>query len=126
MVMVVAALLAMVAYPSYTDHVKKARRMDAMDALLYVQHLQERWRASHPSYSGSLADIGYPAEGSTGGHYDIVIADDPEPSSVAFRATATARAESSQATDSPCVTMSISVDARNPRGLKEPVDCWRR
>ncbi len=131
-VVVIVAILAAIAYPAYTSYVQKARRADAMDALMHVQNLQERHRASNPVF-GALGDIGYPGVEATGaqagtalsndGHYRIAVT---SPTATGFTATATAIG--SQAADTDCATLSIVVNANNPRGDKQSTgggNCWR-
>jgi len=62
--MVVVALigvLAAIAVPAYREYAYKARRADAKNALIALQLQQERWRASNPSYTATLADLNWRA-----------------------------------------------------------------
>lgn len=127
MAVAIVAVLAVIAYPSYTGHVQKARRADAMDALLYIQHLQEKYRASNPQY-GTLAQIGYPGATVTSGvsgqgHYTLTVT-----GNTAVGYTATAIATGTQVADAGCATLSILVSAANPRGDRQSTGgdiCWR-
>lgn len=126
-VVVIVAILAAIAYPSYTGYIRKARRADAMDALMYLQHLQEKHRASHSQY-GTLAEIGYPGASSPPvlsgeGHYALTVTDN-----TALGFTATASAIGVQTSDIGCATLSIVVNASNPRGDRQATGgevCWR-
>ena len=50
----IIGIIASVAYPSYQENMAAGRRTDAMNSLLQLQMLQEKWRASHTSYSSVL------------------------------------------------------------------------
>lgn len=122
-VVVILGILAAVAYPSYLDYIQRSRRADAYDALLYVQTLQEKWRANNALYSAVLADIGFPGATSNEGFYTIAIA--ANPSGVAYTVTAAAVSGTSQASDTGCTTLTLTISAANPRGAKTPAGCWR-
>ena len=47
----VVGLLTAVAWPSFMESVRKSRRSEALAAMAAIQQAQERWRASHPSYT---------------------------------------------------------------------------
>lgn len=124
-VVAIIAVLAAIAAPAYQDYIRKARRADGMDALLLVQNLQERYRANNSSY-GTLAEIGYTGTTSLEDHYTIAVLGSPAPSATGYVVTATGRND--QANDSECSAganvLKITVNAANPRGLKEPTACW--
>jgi type IV pilus assembly protein PilE len=120
-VVVIVAVLATIAFPSYQNYVRKARRSDAFDSLLYIQNLQEKWRANHTTY-GTMANIGASAN-SNEQFYTLAIAGN---TATAYTATATAAAGTSQASDTGCTALTITVNAANPRGLKGPAACWQR
>lgn len=122
-VVVILGILAAVAYPSYLDYIQRSRRSDAYDALLYVQTLQEKWRANNALYGATLAGIGFPGTTSNEGYYTIAIA--ANPSGVAYTVTAAAVSGTSQASDSGCTTLTLTISAANPRGAKTPATCWR-
>ncbi|MFA5495975.1 MAG: type IV pilin protein [Porticoccaceae bacterium] len=119
-VVLIVAILAAIAYPAYREYIHRARRADALDAMLHIQNLQEKWRASHPAY-GSLELIGYPGGDSPAGHYRLVTS---RAGATGYSITATAVGV--QTGDSECATMTLVVDAANPRGLKSPAKCWHR
>lgn len=123
----IIALLAAIAYPSYMDSIRKSRRADAMDAVLYVQQLQEKYRANNPDF-GSLTEIGYPNGGvppvySTDGYYTITTTGPSN--ATAYTVTAAAVAGKSQAADTGCTSLTLTVSAANPKGVKAPATCWR-
>ncbi|MEZ0153241.1 MAG: type IV pilin protein [Candidatus Reddybacter sp.] len=119
-VIAIVAILAAVAYPSYLNSIRTARRADAMDAVLTLQNLQEKWRASNTTY-GTLAEIGGDAA-STDGHYTIGVSGN---TATAYVLTATPTG--SQAADTRCATMTLTVSAGSPRGVKDGTsgDCWK-
>ncbi|HET9644109.1 MAG TPA: type IV pilin protein, partial [Burkholderiaceae bacterium] len=56
-VVVIVVILARVALPSYQSSVRKARRADAVDATTSILQVQERCRASQPTYAGSVSAL---------------------------------------------------------------------
>lgn len=50
----IVSIIASIAYPSYQESVASGRRTDAINSLLQLQMLQEKWRANHTSYTGTL------------------------------------------------------------------------
>ena len=119
-VVAIVGVLASIAFPSYQDSVRKARRADAFDALLHILNLQEKRRANNSTY-GTLAQIGFSGTTSTEGWYTIAIAN---PAAVGYVATATAVAGSTQARDSACTVLTLTVSAATPRGNRTPAACW--
>jgi len=119
-VIAIVAILAAVAYPSYLDSIRAARRADAVDTLLTLQNLQEKYRANNTTY-GTMLQIGGSAA-SSDGHYTVAVAGN---TAVAYTLTATATGD--QASDSSCATMTLTVSAANPRGLRggTSADCWK-
>jgi len=109
----VVAILAAIAIPSYLDSVRKSRRSEAATALMQVQQAQERWRASNPSYSDDLADLGL-SDSTPADRYAISIAAATEEQSdaaldmgAAYVAMAYAESDSSQANDATCRRMAV-------------------
>ena len=124
----VVAILAAIALPSFQESVIKARRSDGLDALLYVQQLQEKYRANHTDF-GTLIEIGYAAAApalSSDGYYTVTTTG--EGSGTAYTVTAAAVAGKSQVSDTSnpvnCTTLTLTVTATNPRGVKAPAQCW--
>lgn len=100
--MAVAAILAATALPSFQSPLFKARRSDGISALHQLHMSQERWRSEHTGYADAAA-LKHPTT-SPLGHYRLAISD---ASAQGF--TATASAQGSQAGDSACQVMRISV-----------------
>ena len=99
----VASILSSVAYPSFLGSLCKARRSDALVALVQVQAAQERWRFNHRSYA-SLSELGV-RTASSAGHYTLeVLSADEDRYEVVARATGT------QARDSACRTLKMTLD----------------
>ena len=126
-VLAILGVIAALAVPSYIDSVRKARRSDAGDALLFVQQLQEKYWASNGEF-GTLDEIDYPNGDdaqvySSEGYYQITTTGDG--SLTAYTATAAAVAGTSQAADTGCTTLTLTVTAANPRGVRAPATCWR-
>ena len=133
-VLAIIGILAAIAYPNYMDSVIKGRRADAGDALLYIQQLQEKYRANHIDF-GTLSEIGYGADAteySTDGYYVMTTTGDG--SSTAYTIKAVAKTGTSQASDTgnpvDCKTLTLTVNVTNPRGFKgstnvgDGTKCW--
>ena len=116
--MFIIAILATIVVPAYQDYVRKARLADALDSLMYIQNLQEKWRANNATY-GSLANIGFTGSTSTDGYYGLAVS-----GAGATGYVVTATAQGSQASDTGCTSITLTVNAANPRGLKAPAACW--
>jgi type IV pilus assembly protein PilE len=120
----IAAVVAAVAYPSYMAQVRKSRRTDAVVALMQVEQAQERWRGANPAYA---AELGAPPQGlglgsaSAGGYYTLSLS---EADAAGYAVTATAVAGRSQAEDSGCTTLGVTV--RHGDALRTPAQCWSR
>ena len=113
----VVAILAAIALPSYQDYVRRARRSDGKEALLRVQIEQEKWRTNNSSYTSTLSDLGLTSP-SVEGYYTIAIA--AGANGISFTATATATG--SQASDSGCTPLTLTVAAAGE--TKGPAGCW--
>lgn len=100
----ILGILASIAIPSYQSYMRKSRRADALVALSRIQLAEEKWRANNPSY-GSLASIGVSAN-SDQGYYSLSVTN---PSATSYVATANAVSGSSQASDTGCTSMTITV-----------------
>lgn len=127
---VIVAILASIAYPSYMSQVRKSRRSDAVQALSQVQQAQERWRANYTTYSAVLANtavspalpngLGVSAT-TSGGYYTLAISSN---TSTGYVATATAVSGTSQASDTNCTTLTVTV--ANGSAVNTPTACWSK
>lgn len=118
---IVVGILAAIALPAYQEQVRKARRADAYDALLLVQNLQEKWRASNSAYNDSLADLGFGDAVSRQGHYSLAL---EGASATGYTVRANATEKGGQSRDIGCTAIALAVDTGNPRGARTPPDCW--
>lgn len=115
-VVAVIAILAAIAVPSYQEFVRKARRADGKEALVRLQIEQEKWRTNNATYTGTLSNLGL-TSASTEGRYTIAITAN---SATGFTATATGTG--SQASDSGCTVLTLTVAAGGE--TKTPAACW--
>ena len=127
-VLAIIAILASIAYPSYVNSIVKGRRADAGDALLYIQSLQEKYRANNTSF-GTLAEIGYPGAVVNGGTSSdgFYVLTGTNVSATSYTATANGTTTTqSRDTSNPvnCTILTLTVAAANPRGTKAPSACW--
>lgn len=104
---VIVGILGSIAYPAYMNSVRKGRRSEAVGALTALQQSQERWRASHTSYSGALTDLGGTAT-TANGYYGVAIE-----SSDATGYVLAATAAGSQANDTNCTKMRLQIAGGN-------------
>ncbi len=103
----VAGLLATVAMPSFVDAVRKTRRSEAFAAMSAIQQAQERWRASHPSYTAAWADLAA-SSATPRGYYTLSISTPASPDDrIGYDLVATAAR--SQVEDTPCKRMAIEL-----------------
>jgi len=125
-VVIVVAILATVAYPSFVDQMRRAKRSDGKESLLRVQIEQEKWRSNHSAYSGTLGGANCGAVDATGlclsatsaeGYYAIAVT-----TSSATGFTATADPQGSQASDSDCDPLVLTVAAGGE--TRGPAGCW--
>lgn len=119
-VVAIIGVISAIAYPAFTNTLRQARRADAYDSLMYLQNLQEKFRASNTSY-GTLTQSTFPGTTSNGGFYTIAVS---SPSATGYVSTATAVTGTTQADDSGCTMLILTVNATNPRGLRTPAACW--
>ncbi|MEK8050465.1 type IV pilin protein [Ideonella sp. DXS22W] len=119
-VLAVIALLAAVAWPSYNASVRKSRRVDAYEAVLRIQQAQERWRGLQPSYTAALSDLSQSAN-SPAGYYTLALS---AASETAYTITATAVSGRSQASDTGCTALTVTVT--RGQAVNGQPDCWSR
>src|SRR6201989_3041139 len=55
----VGAILASIAIPTYSNNIRKSRRTEARTAVLDAASREERYFATHNTYSITPADVGY-------------------------------------------------------------------
>ncbi|WP_006786796.1 type IV pilin protein [Thiorhodospira sibirica] len=113
----VIAIIAAIAIPSYANYVRKSKRADAHTALLRIQLEQEKWRANNASY-GTLVNIGV-SENSPEGYYTLTITNT---SATGYTATANAKAGTSQANDTGCTGIVLTLNASGE--TRTPATCW--
>lgn len=118
--LVVVSVLAAIAFPSYQSSVRKARRSDAFDAAVAVQQAQERFRSNNTSYGTTLTAISQSAT-SKGGYYTASLSG---ASGTGYTLTLTAVTGKSQASDSGCTAMTVTVSNGSP--AYTPATCWSR
>ncbi|BAL25515.1 type IV pilin protein [Azoarcus sp. KH32C] len=122
--MVVVAILAAVAIPSYMDSIRKSRRADATTSLTKLQLAQETWRLNHSTYTGTLSDLGLTST-SSDGYYTIGITSGTA-SATGYTATAAAVSGKSQANDSGCTTITLTVSSGGNTISNTPATCWSK
>lgn len=132
--MIVVALigiLAAVALPSYFGSLRKTRRADAVAMTSQIQQAQERWRATCPSYATLIptANAGDCVTGTSGlaiaavagARYTYALS---AVSATGYTLTATAVAGGSQASDTGCTALVMTVTAGV--AVQTPAQCWSR
>jgi len=126
--MAVFGILSVIAIPSYQGYVDKSRRSDGKAALIDLQLNMEKQRGSCITYATAISAINDCATGkikvpttSVDGKYTIsIVAASSTGNSYKILADATGV----QTRDTGCDPLSITVNNVNPKGLKEPVNCW--
>jgi len=132
-VVAIIGIIAGIAYPAYQDYVTRARRTDGKNILLSTQLAQEKWRASNPSYTSDLTDLGFTAVSgkfwSSDGHYNITVSGT---SGTAYILTATAPSTSIQFSDLDCRSLVIneqsdktSINSSGTVANTTSTTCWR-
>lgn len=105
----IVALLITVALPIYQDSIHKGRRSDAFAAVSAIQLAQERWRANNAAYATSLNDLAVTAPAL----YSFTISAPPAPATLSNGYVITATGTGSQASDSRCQSLGISIVGGN-------------
>jgi type IV pilus assembly protein PilE len=115
----IAAVLLRLALPGFEGALHKVRRVEAIAALAELQLAQERWRANSASYAGpdALPQLGMgsinTAQVTAGGQYQLQI---EAATTGGYSATATARAGSTQARDTRCHVLRVTLSANGALG----------
>lgn len=128
----IIGILASIAYPSYMSQVRKSRRSDAVQALSQLQQAQERWRANNVAYSSDVSSSGTGLKlvtsttvassyNTTAGYYTIAIS---SPTTTGYVATATAVGGTSQASDTGCTPLTVTLT--NGNAVNSPPECWSK
>ncbi|MEM4724520.1 MAG: type IV pilin protein [Candidatus Hadarchaeum sp.] len=128
-VVAIVAILAAVAIPSYLNYVRESRRSDAHSALLKVQLDQEKYRSGCTQYAGTLvggtmsdcSGLGWANNNTPDGYYTIRLSDE---STTGYTATATAVTGSSQASDTGCTSIVLTMS--NGNTTTTPAACWKK
>lgn len=130
----IVGILASIAYPSYLSQVLKSRRSEAVAMISQIQQAQERWRANCPFYANSISapapSAGQcPTDLSKG--LNIGTVSDARytyglsnVSATTYTMTATAIAGSSQASDTGCTVLAVTVT--NGSAANTPPACWSK
>jgi type IV pilus assembly protein PilE len=104
----IIGILAATAYPSFQAPVFKVRRTDGVTALMHLQMSQERWRSGHANYA-QLSELNAGAVSSMR-YYALSVT---EATASGFSAVATGTG--SQAADSVCKVLRITVNEGDTR-----------
>jgi type IV pilus assembly protein PilE len=129
-VIAIIGTLAAIAIPSYTKYSQKARRADAKTSLLAIQQAQSKLRANCRYYgqgfgtetcgaNAAASVIAHPGT-TPEGYYTLTLTG---ASGIGYTATANGSG-GVQASDTGCVTLTLTVSAANPDGLRAPATCW--
>jgi len=126
--MAIFGILAAIAVPSYTGYVDKSRRSDGKAALMELQLNMDKQRGSCATYASAIDTTTDCATGkikvsatSVDGHYNIsIVAASSTGNSFKILADPTGP----QTRDTGCDPLSITVNNVNPKGLREPANCW--
>lgn len=119
----IVGILAAVAYPSFQSQIRTSRRADAIDIAGAVQQRQERHRANNPGYAADIATLGMASGLSPRGYYTAATAAG-SPAATGYTVTVNANSGTSQAGDSACTSMTITVVAATL--TYAPSGCWSR
>jgi type IV pilus assembly protein PilE len=140
--LVVIGVLAAVAYPSFQSQVRKSRRSEAFTALAQLQQAQERYRSGQPGYADNTLLTAAPTASPPGlglaattpsNYYDIAIVS-VDSDGTGYIAKADAHSGTSQASDSGCTTLVVSMyrgqvtygAGSTTRPLSDSNKCWAR
>lgn len=127
-VVVLVGILAMVAVPAFNNSLDKSRRADGHAALVGLQLEMEKYRGNCALFPTAIdtgddcanRKIEYSTT-SQEGFYNLSVVSASSTGN-AFKILADPTGVQAQDTD--CDPLSITVNNTNPKGLKEPADCW--
>lgn len=131
-VVVILGILTMVAYPAWQGSVQQTRRADAQTAAVSIQLAQENFRGNCPFYAQNLgttntcgtsagtSTVNAPSV-STEGHYAMSIQAN---SATGNAYTIVATPQGTQASDTDCSPMTLTISPANPGGVRAPANCW--
>lgn len=122
-VIVIIAVLASMAIPGYRRYVVRSNRTDATVALMRVLAAQEKFYLQNNAYAPDVATLRV-AGTSDQGLYALSIA--PGAGNQSYTATAAPVAGKSQASDTKCLSFTITdIGVRNVTGPDGQAVCWR-
>lgn len=124
----IAAILGTAAVPGFMSQVRKARRWDAMVSIVRIQQSQERWRGSNATYADAVTTLAAVDASLTASseraYYTLATAATEDAPGSGYSVTATAVAGASQASDTQCTRLSVTVSGN---GIAyAPENCWSR
>ena len=128
-VVAIVGILAAVAIPTFAEQIRKSRRSEAMQTIGQLQLRQERWRASHSTYTSTLSDIGGVAT-LPSGYYTIALSTPATAGGCTCSASScyamTATAVNAQASDTRCATLVLSNRCGTVTKTSTPAgnQCW--
>ena len=126
-VVAIVAILAAIAYPSFIGSVRKSRRADAFDFITRIQQAQERWRANNSFYTKTLSNLQIASNITSNGYYELEVDVPIDEKAAASEYTITAKAIGSQAADSKCPKLTLTVTGGNLKyGPPGSEACWSR
>ena len=120
-VLALIAVLATLALPSYQGVVRKSRRAEAQAALLELVLRQERWRADHPEYAPSAADLGAAGPRDRSARYYRIEVVDSTSTTFTVRAEAVAGRGQEHDRQGEVMCSPLEIDQSRRR---LPVGCW--
>ena len=125
----IIGILAAVALPSYQDSVRASKRADGKVSILSLQLAQAKFRGNCAKFASALGTantcstqtIKHSAT-SKEGYYTLALSGTTGSWGNTYVITATA--QGSQTSDTGCTSLTLTVNATNPDGLKAPAACW--
>lgn len=126
-VLAIIGVLATIAVPSFQDTMRAGKRSDAIAATLSLQLAQEKFRGNCALYADTLGGAANSCADQTITHDSTskekyYVLKMSVVSGNGYKITATP--QGTQAHDSDCNPMQLTINPENPDGLKEPEGCW--